>query len=136
MEKETLVGKKITIKVDSDLISIKVLSIIEGVIQGIIIKNGTEIFIPLIKVSYWTKVNDENELYVHVCKNDVAFCKGFRLVSSNKEVTWPCNLVKQNNCEKGCVGKFSDMPIQLRQQTLELMHSNIPVVDIVKQPKT
>ncbi len=125
---EKFKNKKMIVSVNNKIYKIKILGIKDNILSGIIIKNGEEIYIPMNKIDYYSPTTVEDELYIHSCKNDNVPCKGFRLMSKGNKTNWPCKGVDKMECEKGCVGKYNDLPKKLRIDCMNGMRSEIPKI--------
>lgn len=74
------------------------------------------------------QLNQQNPIFIYVCKNQICKCKGIRLLNGKKKLTWPCKHLKEFNCTVKKVTNFNQLPLQLKNKFLDGLHSQIPII--------
>ena len=78
-------------------------------------------------VQFITKIENQKDLFVYVCKNQMLSCKGVRLISSKSKINWPCKYFKDYQCQIKKVCNYNDLPLKIKQDFIDDMHSIVPV---------
>lgn len=121
-----LIGKNIQMEYEGKTVMFVLKEVNDELLVG---KTPTnlDIYIPRGKVGPFM-VGNFNRLYVHNCKNE-GVCKGYRMLSTAKEVGWQCKHGKKFKCSIICSGEFDTLPQELRTKFLDGLHTTIPVID-------
>ena len=85
------------------------------------------------KITTVSCVDQLKDLFVYTCRNIALKCKGVRLVSSKSKLNWPCKYFKQFQCQISKVCNYNDIPLRIKNDFIDGMHSEIPVVGSLKK---
>lgn len=86
-------------------------------------------------VQFVTQKQNQKKLFVYVCKNQMLCCKGIRMISSNKKINWPCKYFKNFQCVIKKVCDYNELPLNIKQDFIDNMHSILPVHGQLKNHK-
>lgn len=79
------------------------------------------------------QIDQLKKLFVYVCKNELLGCKGIRLISSKQKINWPCKYFKKYQCSVKKVCNFNDIPLKIKNDFIDGLHSIIPVIGQLSQ---
>lgn len=78
-------------------------------------------------------VQQLKDLFVYTCKNIMLNCKGIRLISGKNKLNWPCKYFKKFQCQICKICNYNDIPLRIKNDFIDGMHSQIPVIGQLKK---